>query len=71
MGKNYYVNPAIFTAVDKMHSLVTFKALSICKSVLQLGGLEVNQEGFGEFLCKTNFKRFFTFDGDEYKLHHI
>ena len=68
-GKNFYVNPAIFQAMDKMHDLSTFRALSNYKRDLQLGGLEVNQENFEEFLRQTNYRRYFTYDGEEYKIH--
>lgn len=70
-GRGFYVNPAVFLAMDKMHELTTFRALSSYKRDLQLGGLEVNQEGFEDFLRQTNFRRYFTFDGDEYRLHQV
>lgn len=70
-GRSFYVNPAVFPAMDKMHELTTFRALSNYKRELQIGGLEVNQEGFEDFLRQTNFRKYFTFDGDEYRLHQI
>ena len=70
-GRDFYVNPAIFTAMEKMNELTTFRALSNYKRELLLGGLEVNQEGFEEFLRQTNYRRYFTYDGDEYRLHQI
>ena len=70
-GKSFYFNPAIFPTIDKMHELTTFRALSNYRKGLQLGGLEVNQEGFEDFLRRTNYRRYFTYDGDEYSLHQI
>lgn len=70
-GRDFYVNPAIFPAMDKMHELTTFRALSCYRRDLQLCGLEVNQEGFEDFLRQTKFRRYFTFDGDEYELHQV
>ncbi len=70
-GRDFYVNPAIFPAMDKMHELTTFRDLSNYKRELQLGGLEVNQEGFEDFIRQTNYRRYFTFDGDEYNLHQV
>lgn len=67
----FYVNPAVFTAIEKMHGLTSFKELSAFKRDIQLYGLEINQENFEEFCNRTNFKRYFTFDGKEYKLFSL
>ena len=72
VGRIFYVNPSIFTAIDKMHELDSFRALSDYKRKLQLTGLEVNQENFEKFIAtRTNFRRFFTFDGVEYRVNNI
>ena len=70
-GRDFYVNPAIFPAIDRMHELTSFRALSCYKRHLQQWGLEVNQEGFEDFIRKTGFSRYFTFDGDEYIIHNV
>jgi hypothetical protein len=70
-GNDFYVNPAIFPAIDKMHELTSFRALSRYRRHLQQWGLEVNQEGFEDFIRQTGFSRYFTFDGDEYRIHTV
>ena len=67
----YYVNPAIYDAIDKMHELRTFREMSAYKRRLQQHGLEINQENFEEFCQRTNFKKYFTFDGDNYAIHGV
>lgn len=70
-GRDFYVNPAIYPAIDRMHELNSFIELSRYRRHLQQWGLEVNQEGFEDFIRQTGFSRYFTFDGDEYRIHNI
>jgi hypothetical protein len=67
----FYVNPAVFTAIDKMHGLTSFRELSAFKRDIQLYGLEINQENFEEFCKRTNFKRYFTYDERGYKMYSL
>lgn len=69
--QNFYVNPAIFNAIDRMHEMGTFREKANYKRRIQLHGLEINQENFEEFCQRTNFKKYFTFDGDDYAMHRI
>lgn len=71
VGRSFYVNPAIFPAMDTMHELTTFRALTTYRRKLQLGGLAIDQEGFEDFIRQTNYRRYFTFDGDDYRLHPV
>lgn len=71
VGDRFYVNPAIFSVIEKMHKLTSFKDLSEYKTNLQLFGLEINQQNFVEFCKNTNFKRYYIFDGEEYKMFPI
>lgn len=71
VGKNFYVNPAIFAAIDKMREKTSFRELSDYKKRLQWFGLEIDQQNFVEFIRKTNFKRYYTFDGTEYAMYKI
>ena len=57
--------------ITKMHKLTSFKDLSEYKTNLQLFGLEINQQNFVEFCKNTNFKRYYIFDGEEYKMFPI
>lgn len=69
---DFYVNPAIFAAVDEMHEMNSFRDLCNYKRKIQLMGLEVNQENFEEFVAnRTIFKKFFTFDGEKYEVHRV
>lgn len=68
---NFYVNPAILNAVDRMHEMGTFREKFRYKRRIQLHGLEINQENFEEFCQRTNFKKYFTFDGDDYVMHRM
>lgn len=54
-----------------MHEATSFRALSDYKRDIQLFGMVVNQEYFEVFLQQTGFKRYFTFDGDEYVIHNV
>lgn len=70
--KNFYVNPAVFTAIDDMHQLNSFRELMAYRRKLQLHGLDINQENFEDFCRRTNFKRYYTFDGEgKYKIHKV
>lgn len=71
VGQNFYVNPAIFNAIDRMHEMRTFREKLGYKRRIQLHGLEINQENFEEFCQGTNFKKYFTFDGDDYAMHRM
>ncbi len=56
---NFYVNPAIFSSIDKMKL-----------DDIICDGLKVDQNGFEEFCnSHTKFKRFYTFDGNKYEIH--
>lgn len=69
--QNFYVNPAIFNAIDRMHEMGTFGEKCSYKRRIQLHGLEINQENFEEFCQRTNFKKYFTFDGYDYAMHRM
>ena len=69
--QNFYVNPAIFNAIDRMHEMGTFREKLRYKNRIQLHGLEINQENFEKFCQRTNFKKYFTFDGDDYTMHRM
>lgn len=71
VGRCFYVNTAIFTAIGKMHGLSSFRELSSFRTNIQQFGLEINQENFEEFCQRTNFKRFYTFDGENYTLYKV
>ena len=68
---NFYVNPAVFTSIDKMREKRTFKKLSQYRSDLLRYGLNVDQTNFEEFCRMTHFKRFYTFDGVKYEIHSL
>lgn len=70
IAKDFYVNPAVFSAIDTMHGLGSFRDLFAYRRRLQLYGMEINQENFEEFCRRTNFKRYYTFDGD-YTMHRL
>ena len=69
--RNFYVNSSVFSAIDEMHGLASFRELSAFKREIQLYGLKINQENFEEFSKRTNFKRYFTFDGKHYSLYKV
>lgn len=69
VGPYLYVNPAIFRSMDKMEELDTFRKLCAFKRNIICNGLEVDQTNFEEFCRKTNFKRYYTYDGYEYEIH--
>lgn len=69
--QNFYVNPAIFNAIDRMHEMGTFREKLSYKRRIQLHGLEINQENFEEFCKRTNFKKFFTSEDGVYAMHRV
>lgn len=71
VGDAFYVNPAIFSTIDRMHELRSFRELSRFKRDIQLFGMDVGQEHFEDFLRRTGYRRYFTFDGDVYVIHHV
>ena len=68
---DFYVNPAVFTAIDTMHELRSFKELSAYRRGIRLRGLNINQENFEDFCRRTNFKRYYTFDEEVYTMHKV
>lgn len=71
VDERFYVNPAVFDAIDRMHELKSFRKMSSYKRRIQLHGLEINQENFAEFCQRTNFRKYFTYDGYEYEMHRV
>jgi hypothetical protein len=69
--QNFYVNPAIFIAIDRMHEMGSFREKFAYKRRIQLHGLVINQENFEEFCQRTNFKKYFTFDDGDYVMHRM
>ena len=66
---SFYVNPAVFSSMDKMQDQRSFKDLCEYKSRLLRYGLEVDQTNFEEFCRLTNFRRYYTYDGAKYEVH--
>ena len=66
---NFYVNPAVFSSMEKLQSMKTFKQLCDFKSRLLRYGLEIDQSNFEEFCRLTNFIRYYTYDGIKYEVH--
>lgn len=69
--KNFYVNPAVFSALDDMHRLNSLRELMAYKRKLQHYGMKINQENFEDFCRRTNFKRYFTFGVNGYQIHNV
>lgn len=68
---NFYVNPAIFNSMSKLEKINSFQELYALKKHLISYGLDVEQADFESFCRKTNFKRYYTYNGCEYQLHHL
>lgn len=68
---DFYVNPAVFSAIDNMYGLDSFRELSAYRRRLQFYGMEINQENFENFCRRTNFKRYYTFDEEGYAMHRV
>lgn len=69
VGGRFYVNPAISRSMDKMMGLKSIQELNEFKHQLITNGLDVDQSNFEEFCRMTNFKRYYTFDGEKYKIY--
>ena len=65
----FYVNPAVFTSIDKMHAMESFKDLCKYRRHLMSYGLEVDQAGFEEFCKQTNYKRYYSYNGVKYNIY--
>ena len=70
-GCHFYVNPAIFSTMNKLEEIDSFQELCTFKKHLLLYGLDIDQSDFKEFCRKTNFKRYYTYDEGKYHLHSI
>lgn len=69
---DFYVNPAVFTAIDDMSQLNSFREFFAYRRKLQLYGMKINQENFEDFCRRTNFKRYYTFNGEgKYEIHKV
>lgn len=71
VDRNFYVNPSIFRTMAKMEDIDTFRKLCAFKRNFICNGLEVDQNNFNEFCRKTNFKRYYTYDGNKYEIHYL
>lgn len=71
VGRNFYVNPGIFESMDRMVTMESWRKLTAFKRRLINQGLEIDQTDFEEFCRKTNYRRYYTFDGYEYELHSL
>lgn len=68
---SFYVNPAIFSSMNDMEESNSFKKLCAFKRDLITSGLSIDQSNFEDFCRKTNFKRYYTYDGEIYQLHSL
>ena len=68
-GSKFYVNPAISRSMERMGALRSFKELNEYKRRLIMYGLDVDQSNFEDFCRMTNFKRYYTFDGEKYEIY--
>lgn len=71
VDKTFYVNPAIFQTIDEMNKLNSYSQLCTYKKKIILHGLSIDQTDFEAFCHRTNYKRFYTFDGSTYELHPL
>lgn len=69
VGSKFYVNPAISRSMDKMQEMRSFQELNAFKHRLIMYGLAVDQNNFEDFCRMTKFKRYYTFDGNNYEIH--
>lgn len=69
VGSKFYVNPAISRSMERMGALRSFKELNEYKRRLIMYGLDVDQSNFEDFCRMTNFKRYYTFDGEKYEIY--
>lgn len=68
---SFYVNPAIFNSMNDIEEINSFKKLCEFKRNLITNGLSVDQSDFEDFCRKTNFKRYYTYDGEIYQLYSL
>ena len=68
---NFYTNPAIFSLINDMGNISSFKDLCRFKSNFIRNGLNIDQTNFENFCHETNFKRYYSYDGEIYKLHDL
>lgn len=71
INSNFYVNPAIFNSMNNIERVDSFKKLCAFKRNLIINGLDIDQSLFEDFCKTTNFKRYYTFDGEIYELHAL
>lgn len=68
---DFYVNPAIFETMNMFTSYQSDRKIAQLRDEVIKHGLRVDQSKFSEYCKMTNYKRYFTFDGQQYKNHNL
>lgn len=68
---DFYVNPAIFETMNIFSNCRSFSQLKQYRTDIIKHGLKVDQSKFIEYCKMTNYKKFFTFDGQQYRDYNV
>lgn len=71
VNKNFYINPALFETLEISDDCRSVHQKKTFWSDVTNNGLLVDQQKFFEYCKLTNYKKYFTFDGDQYKAYKL
>ena len=71
VGNDFYVNPAIFKTMGLFAKCYNVQQILQLKTDIVTNGLIVDQHNFIEYCNMTNYKKYFTYDGLQYRLYNL
>lgn len=67
----FYVNPSLFETMELFASCDSIKQMAQLRMDIMMHGFKVNQENFLEYCRNTKYRRYFSFDGIQYRLNNL
>lgn len=68
---SFYVNPSLFETMEIFNKCNSINQMKILRKDIIKNGLKVNQEKFIEYCNDSNYRRYFTYDGCQYRLDNL
>ena len=68
---NFYVNPALYETMQLFSVCTSIKQMKQLRSDIIAHGFIINQDRFLEYCKNSNYLRYFTYDGVQYRIHNL